>query len=174
MASRGVNKVILIGNLGNDPETRYFPDGGAVTNASIATSETWKDKQTGEPKERTEWHRVVFKDRGNYKLGQWAGEWLKKGSKVFIEGQLQTRKWQDQSGQDRYATEIIATDMQSLDPREAVQRNTAPGGAPGGAPAPAGNQPSPPPSNQPMGAHNRNSQPAPAQDFNDFDDDIPF
>lgn len=107
MAARGVNKVIIVGNLGNDPETRFFPDGGAVTNASVATSETWKDKQTGQMQERTEWHRVVFRDRGNYRLGQIAGEYLKKGSKVYIEGSLRTRKWQDQSGQDRYTTEIV-------------------------------------------------------------------
>ena len=107
MASRGVNKVILIGNLGNDPETRFFPDGGAITNASIATSETWRDKQTGEQKERTEWHRVVFRDRGNYRLGQIAGEYLKKGSQVFVEGSLQTRKWTDQQGQERYTTEVV-------------------------------------------------------------------
>ena len=111
MASRGVNKVILVGNLGNDPETRFFPDGGAVTNASIATSETWRDKQTGEQKEKTEWHRVVFRDRGNYRLGQIAGEYLKKGSKVYVEGRLQTRKWQGQDGQDRYTTEIIVNEM---------------------------------------------------------------
>ncbi len=117
MASRGVNKVILIGNLGNDPETRFFPDGSAVTNASIATSESWRDKQTGEQKERTEWHRVVFRDRGNYRLGQIAGEYLKKGSKVFVEGSLQTRKWTDQSGQDRYTTEVVVNEMQMLDSR---------------------------------------------------------
>ena len=119
MASRGVNKVILVGNLGNDPETRFFPDGGAVTNASIATSETWKDKQTGEQKEKTEWHRVVFRDRGNYRLGQIAGEYLKKGSKVYVEGRLQTRKWQGQDGQDRYTTEIVVNEMQMLDSRGA-------------------------------------------------------
>src|SRR5210317_1340103 len=119
MAARGVNKVILVGNLGNDPETRFFPDGGAVTNASIATSETWKDKQTGQMQERIEWHRVVFRDRGNYRLGQIAGEYLKKGSKVYVEGSLRTRKWQDQSGQDRYTTEIVANEMQMLDSRGA-------------------------------------------------------
>ena len=165
MASRGVNKVILIGNLGNDPETRFFPDGGAVTNASIATSETWRDKQSGEQRERTEWHRVVFRDRGNYRLGQIAGEYLKKGSKVFVEGSLQTRKWQDQSGQDRYTTEIVVNEMQMLDSRGSGQ-----GGGFGGdnfnqspqqAPAQGGGAPS-------QGAA------APAQDFNDFDDDIPF
>ena len=117
MASRGVNKVIIIGNLGNDPETRFFPDGGAVTNASIATSESWKDKQTGEQKEVTEWHRVVFRDRGNYRLGQIAGEYLKKGSKVYVEGQLRTRKY-DKNGVDCYTTEIIADTMQMLDSRQ--------------------------------------------------------
>jgi single-strand DNA-binding protein len=115
--SRGINKVIIVGNLGNDPETRFFPDGGAITNASIATSESWKDKQSGEQQERTEWHRVVFRDRGNYRLGQIAGEYLKKGSKVYVEGKLQTRKWQDQNGQDRYTTEIVANELQMLDSR---------------------------------------------------------
>ncbi|MBT5005358.1 MAG: single-stranded DNA-binding protein [Halieaceae bacterium] len=171
MATRGVNKVILIGNLGNDPETRFFPDGGAVTNASIATSESWRDKQTGEQKERTEWHRVVFRDRGNYRLGQIAGEYLKKGSKVFVEGALQTRKWTDQSGQDRYTTEVVANEMQMLDSRGSGQgdSNMGGGGAYGGqspqssAPAQGGSAPA---QNAP--------QTAPAQDFNDFDDDIPF
>jgi single-strand DNA-binding protein len=165
MASRGVNKVILIGNLGNDPETRFFPDGGAVTNASIATSETWRDKQTGEQRERTEWHRVVFRDRGNYRLGQIAGEYLKKGSKVYVEGSLQTRKWQDQSGQDRYTTEIVVNEMQMLDSRG----SGAEGGYGGGnfsqgssAPPRQGDQP---PSQETS---------APKQDFGDFDDDIPF
>ena len=159
MASRGINKVILVGNLGNDPETRFFPDGGAVTNASIATSESWKDRQTGEMKERTEWHRVVFRDRGNYRLGQIAGEYLKKGSKVYVEGKLQTRKWQDQSGQDRYTTEIIANEMQILDSRNAGGQGGYQGGdynASQAAPAPAqGNAP-------------------PPDDFDNFDDDIPF
>ena len=100
MASRGINKVILIGNLGQDPEVRYMPSGGAVTNITLATSDTWRDKQTGEQKERTEWHRVVFMG----KLAEVAGEYLKKGSQVYVEGKLQTRKWQDQSGQERYTT----------------------------------------------------------------------
>jgi len=108
---RGVNKVILIGNIGQDPEVKYMPSGGAVTNVSIATSETWKDKNTGQPQERTEWHRVVFFNR----LGEIAGEYLKKGSKVYIEGRLQTRKWQAQDGTDRYSTEIVADQMQMLD-----------------------------------------------------------
>ena len=165
MASRGVNKVILIGNLGNDPETRFFPDGGAVTNASIATSETWRDKQTGEQKERTEWHRVVFRDRGNYRLGQIAGEYLKKGSKVFVEGSLQTRKWQDQSGQDRYTTEIVANEMQMLDSRGSAEGGAYQGGGGFNQSAPAA---------APSKAPAQGGAPAPAQDFNDFDDDIPF
>lgn len=113
MASRGVNKVILVGNLGNDPETRFMPSGGSVTNISLATSESWKDKQTGQPQERTEWHRVVFFNR----LAEIAGEYLKKGSKVYVEGSLRTRKWQDQSGNDKYTTEIVASEMQMLDSR---------------------------------------------------------
>jgi len=113
MASRGVNKVILVGNLGNDPEHRTLPSGGAVTNISVATSETWKDKNTGQQQERTEWHRVVFFNR----LAEIAAEYLRKGSKVYVEGSLRTRKWQDQSGQDRYSTEIVANEMQMLDSR---------------------------------------------------------
>lgn len=110
---KGVNKVIILGNLGNEPETRYMPNANAVTNISIATSESWKDKQSGQNQERTEWHRVVFFNR----LAEIAGEYLKKGSKVYIEGSLRTRKWQDQSGNDRYTTEIVASDMQMLDGR---------------------------------------------------------
>lgn len=103
MASRGVNKVILIGNLGQDPEVRYMPNGGAVANLTLATSDSWRDKQTGEQKERTEWHRVALYG----KLAEIAGEYLRKGSQVYIEGQLRTRKWQDQGGQDRYTTEVV-------------------------------------------------------------------
>ena len=103
MASRGINKVILVGNLGNDPEIRYMPNGGAVANITIATSDSWRDKATGEQREKTEWHRVVLFG----KLAEVAGEYLRKGSQVYIEGQLQTRKWQDQSGQDRYSTEVV-------------------------------------------------------------------
>ena len=113
MASRGINKVILVGNLGNDPETRYLPSGGAVTNISVATSDSWKDKQTGQLQERTEWHRIVFFNR----LAEIAAEYLKKGSKVYLEGSLRTRKWQDKSGQDRYTTEIVAGELQMLDSR---------------------------------------------------------
>lgn len=113
MATRGINKVILIGNLGKDPEVRYLAGGGAVTNVTLATSDTWKDKATGENQERTEWHRVVFFNR----LAEIAGEYLKKGSKVYVEGRLQTRKWQGQDGKDNYTTEIVASEMQMLDSR---------------------------------------------------------
>lgn len=109
--SKGINKVILVGNLGADPETRYMPAGGAVTSANLATSETWKDKQTGQPQERTEWHRLVFYNR----LAEIAGEYLRKGSKIYAEGSLRTRKWQGQDGQDRYTTEIVVREMQMLD-----------------------------------------------------------
>ena len=108
--ARGINKVILVGNLGNDPEVRYSANGAAIANISIATSESWKDKNTGEQQERTEWHRVVMFNR----LGEIAGEYLRKGSQVYIEGKLQTRKWQDQNGQDRYSTEVVASEMQML------------------------------------------------------------
>lgn len=174
MASRGVNKVILVGNLGNDPETRAFPSGDMVTNITLATSETWKDKQTGQPQEKTEWHRVVFHRR----LAEIAGEYLHKGSKVYIEGSLKTRKWQGKDGQDRYTTEIVAREMQMLDSRGAGQGGGQGGGqsdynqgggqsnynSGGGQPAAAQNQA---PASAPAGN-------APAADFGDFDDDIPF
>ena len=125
MASRGVNKVILIGNLGADPDIRYMPNGEPVANLSLATSETWKDNQSGEAREKTEWHRVVaFR-----KLAEIIGQYCKKGSKLYIEGRLQTRKWQDQNGQDRYTTEIIAEQMQMLDSRGAGDHSA--GGDPG-------------------------------------------
>lgn len=111
--ARGVNKVIIVGNLGNDPDTKYMPSGSAVTNLSVATSESWKDKQTGEQKDRTEWHRVAMFG----KLAEIAAEYLRKGSQVYIEGKLRTRKWQDQQGNDRYTTEIIADEMQMLGSR---------------------------------------------------------
>ena len=111
--ARGINKVILIGGLGKDPEVRYMPSGGAVANFTMATNEEWKDKTSGEKVEKTEWHRIVMFNR----LGEIAGEYLKKGSKVYIEGKLQTRKWQNKNGQDQYTTEIVASDMQMLDSR---------------------------------------------------------
>ena len=176
--ARGINKVTIVGNLGQDPETKYMPSGGAVTNISVATSESWKDKQTGQPQERVEWHRIVFFNR----LAEIAGEYLKKGSQVYVEGALRTRKWQDQSGNDRYTTEIVGSEMQMLGGRQgggggmggdagydqsyapqapsqaapqqqyaAPQQQAAPAARPQAAPAP---------------------QPAPGMDS--FDDDIPF
>lgn len=167
MASRGINKVILIGNLGKDPETRYMPSGGAVTNVTIATSETWKDKSTGQNQEKTEWHRVVFFNR----LAEIVAEYLRKGSKVYVEGRLQTRKWQGQDGQDRYTTEIVANEMQMLDSRGA-------GASSGGydSPPPMGTES--PPAGQPAvsrPAATPAAAPAPAKPMaDDFDDDIPF
>ena len=123
--ARGVNKVILVGNLGKDPETRYMPSGSAVTNLTLATSESWKDKQTGDQQERTEWHKIAMFGR----LAEIAAEYLRKGSQVYIEGKLRTRKWQDKEGKDRYTTEIVADEMQMLGSKG--------GGAGAGAGAPA-------------------------------------
>ncbi|MBE5204198.1 single-stranded DNA-binding protein SSB1 [Pectobacterium sp. FL60-S17] len=187
MASRGVNKVILVGNLGQDPEVRYMPNGGAVANITLATSESWRDKQTGEQKEKTEWHRVVLFG----KLAEVAGEYLRKGSQVYIEGALQTRKWADQAGVERYTTEVVVNvggTMQMLGGRQG-----------GGAPAGGGNaggsqqqggwgQPQQPQGgNQFSGGAQSQQRPAqnssssqnnsPAQSNEppmDFDDDIPF
>ncbi|NND45741.1 MAG: single-stranded DNA-binding protein [Xanthomonadales bacterium] len=150
--ARGINKVILVGNLGADPETRYTANGAAVTNIRLATSESWRDKQSGEKQERTEWHRIVFFSR----LAEIAGEYLRKGSQVYIEGSLRTRKWQDQSGQDRYTTEIVANEMQMLGGR----------GEGGGAP-----------SSSDSGFRDSGPKPKakPEQGEDDFqDDDIPF
>lgn len=118
----GINKVIIVGNLGNDPETRFLPSGGAVTNISIATSEKWKDKTTGQQQEKTEWHKIIFFNR----LAEIAGEYLKKGSKVYVEGSLRTNKWQDKDGNDRYTTEIIAKELQMLDAKSDGQSSNAP------------------------------------------------
>ncbi|MGB1236565.1 MAG: single-stranded DNA-binding protein [Pseudomonadales bacterium] len=193
--ARGINKVILVGNIGGDPEARYMPNGNAVTNITLATSETWKDKQTGQQQERTEWHRIVFFNR----LGEIAAEYLRKGSKVYVEGSLRTRKWQDQSGQDRYTTEIVASDMQMLDSRgaggdggfqqggyqqQAPQQNFQQQ-APQQAAAPQQNfQQQAPQQNfqqsapQQPAAAPQQAQPQaaaqPAPNFDDFDDDIPF
>ena len=167
--ARGVNKAILIGNLGRDPETRYTQGGSAVARFSIATSESWRDKQTGEQQERTEWHNVVCFAR----LAEIAGEYLKKGSKVYIEGRIQTRKWQDQNGQDRYTTEIIANEMQMLDSRGGGGGGSGAGfdqdAPPRAAGASAGGSPS-------RGKPRNDSQPPPppADDMDDIDDDIPF
>jgi single-strand DNA-binding protein len=113
--ARGINKVIIVGNLGNDPEVRYMPSGSAVANISVATSESWKDKQTGQTQERTEWHRIVLFNR----LAEITGQYLRKGAKVYIEGSLRTRKWQDANGNDKYTTEIVANELQMLDSKGA-------------------------------------------------------
>ena len=153
--ARGINKVILVGNLGRDPETRYMPSGGAVTNVSIATSKGWKDRDSGEQKERTEWHRIVFFN----KLAEIAGEYLKRGSKVYIEGELRTRDW-EKDGQKHYTTEVVASEMQMLDSRGEMGGGGSSSGGSGGSQggggsSPAGDDFGPPPSD-------------------DFDDDIPF
>jgi len=148
--ARGVNNVIMVGNLGNDQDTRYMPSGSAVTNLSVATNESWKDKQTGEQKDRTEWHRVAMFGR----LAEIAAEYLRKGSQVYIEGKLRTRKWQDQNGNDRWTTEIIADEMQMLGGRT-------------GAGAPAMGDSGPPPGPPSGGGGGGGSA-------GDFDDDIPF
>ena len=174
----GVNKVIIVGNLGNDPEVRYAQSGAAIANISVATSDSWKDKTTGEKQERTEWHRIVMFNR----LGEIAGEYLKKGSKVYIEGKLQTRKWQDQSGQDRYSTEIVADQMQMLDSRGSGMGGGQSGGYGGGQQNQGGqqyggqqNQGGGQQGGQQFGGGQQQQQspqkPAPATDF---DDDIPF
>jgi single-strand DNA-binding protein len=129
--ARGVNKVILVGNVGGDPETRYMPSGGAVTNLTLATSESWKDKQTGQPQERTEWHRVVFFNR----LAEIASEYVRKGSKVYVEGSLRTRQW-EQDGVKRYTTEIVASEMQMLDSRQGGAQSGSQDGANAGGFAP--------------------------------------
>ncbi|EPJ0663148.1 single-stranded DNA-binding protein [Vibrio cholerae] len=177
MASRGVNKVILIGNLGQDPEVRYMPSGGAVANITIATSETWRDKATGEQKEKTEWHRVTLYG----KLAEVAGEYLRKGSQVYIEGQLQTRKWQDQSGQDRYSTEVVVQGyngiMQMLGGRAQQGGMPAQGGMNVSAQQGSWGQPQQPAKqHQPMqqSAPQQYSQPQYNEPPMDFDDDIPF
>lgn len=161
MASRGINKVILVGNVGQDPETRYMPNGGAVTNLSLATSETWKDKNTGEQQERTEWHRVVFYQR----LAEIVAEYVRKGSKIYVEGRLQTRSW-EQDGVKRYSTEIIANDMQMLDSRSSGDGGGSwqgGGGGQGQAPRNSGGN----------NSRGQSAPPPPAMDDN-FDDDIPF
>ncbi len=179
MASRGVNKVILVGNLGQDPEVRFMPSGGAVANITIATSESWRDKNTGEQREKTEWHRVALFG----KLAEVAGEYLRKGSQVYIEGQLQTRKWQDQNGQERYTTEVV---VQGFNGVMQMLGGRAQGGAPNqgmGGQAPqqqqgGWGQPQQPmqsaPSQAPAQKAPQQSQPQYNEPPMDFDDDIPF
>jgi single-strand DNA-binding protein len=148
--ARGINKVILVGNLGQDPETRYMPSGKAVTNLRLATSDSWKDKQTGEQREQTEWHSIVMYDR----LAEIAAEYLRKGSQIYVEGRLKTRKWQDKEGKDRYTTEIIANEMQMLGSRAGDRAGAESRSEPRAAPS-----------------QERSVQPAAA---GEFDDDIPF
>jgi single-strand DNA-binding protein len=168
--ARGINKVILVGNLGKDPEVRYMPSGGAVANLTIATSESWKDKATGEQKEQTEWHRVVMFGR----LGEIAGEYLKKGSQVYIEGKLQTRKWQDKDGQDKYTTEIVANEMQMLGGRGGAGGGSSDfgGGASSASSQGGGGQSYAPRQQAP--AQSQPSKGGSSSGFDEFDDDIPF
>lgn len=156
--ARGVNKVILVGNLGRDPEVRYSPNGQAVANVTIATSESWKDKNTGEKQERTEWHRIVFWG----KLAEIAGEYLKKGSQIYVEGRLQTRKWTDKEGHEKYTTEVVANEMQMLGSRQG-----------GGAPPSEFNQEEPASMSAAPAGASRAPSTAKAGG-GDFDDDIPF
>jgi single-strand DNA-binding protein len=155
-----VNKVIIVGNLGRDPEVRYFPEGGAICNVSVATTRNWKNKDSGEKQEETEWHRVVFRDR----LAEIAGEYLKKGRSVYVEGRLKTRKWQDKEGKDNYTTEIIAEQMQMLGGREGM------GGSGGGADDQGEGRAAPAPRAPAAGKPAAKS----ATGFDDMDDDIPF
>ena len=166
-----VNKVILVGNLGRDPETRYMPDGGAITNISIATTSTWKDK-SGEKQEATEWHRISFFG----KLAEIAGEYLKKGSQVYVEGKLRTRKWQDKDGQDKYTTEVIADAMQMLGSRQGMGGDGGSGGGGGDYARSSGGAPGGPPSGPSGGSSSRPAGGAKggAAKFDDMDDDIPF
>ena len=155
-----VNKVILVGNLGKDPEVRYAPSGDAFANVTMATTRTWKDKTSGEKKEETEWHRIVF----NGRLAEIAGEYLKKGRSIYVEGRLRTRKWQDKDGADKYTTEIYADQMQMLGSREGLGGGDEGGGgrAPGAGGGSAGGSAKPAPAKKPAGG------------FDDMDDDIPF
>lgn len=183
--ARGVNKVILIGNLGQDPDTRYTPNGNAVVNLNLATDESYKDRQTGQLVPKTEWHRIVMFG----KIAEIAGQYLRKGSKVYIEGKLQTRKWQNKEGQDVYTTEVVVDingQMQMLDSRGSEGGMSQNQGAPGGRPqqqanpqanrnsAPSGQQQNNPPPQQPSGGYSQPAQGSMPDPVDDFDDDIPF
>ena len=162
--ARGINKVILVGNLGGDPETRYTANGSAVTNITLATTDSWRDKQSGETQERTEWHRIVFFNR----LAEIAGEYLRKGRQVYIEGSLRTRKWQDQNGQDRWTTEIVANEMQMLG-----NRGDDAGSSSGFRDSKQGGQQQQKPQPQPQQQSQQQQSSPPAED-GFADDDIPF
>ena len=174
MASRGVNKVILVGNLGGDPEVKYMPSGGAVANLTLATSESWKDKVTGEQKEKTEWHRISIFG----KLAEVAGEYLRKGSQIYIEGQLQTRKWQDQNGQDRYSTEVVVQGfngvMQMLGSRSQSDGQPQQQGGYGQPQQPAQQPAQQAPVQQQAPARQQQNAPQYNEPPADFDDSIPF
>jgi single-strand DNA-binding protein len=157
MSSRGVNRVTIVGNLGQDPEMKALPSGGYVTTISVATSESWKDKNTGQQQEKTEWHRIVFFN----KLAEIAGQYLKKGSQIYVEGKLQTRKWQDQSGQDRFTTEIVGKEMQMLGSKGSQENNY-------------NNNNGLDQNTNTAELHNQEKSPAPAQGINEFHEDIPF
>ena len=159
--ARGINKAILIGNLGNDPDIRYTASGTAIANISLATAESWRDKNSGEQQERTEWHRIVFFGR----LAEIVGEYLRKGSQIYVEGRIQTRKWQDKEGNDRYTTEVVANEMQMLGGRGQAQAAMNPAGQ---SPAPEARNNAPPP-DKPAAAGSGGAAQA-----DDFDDDIPF
>jgi single-strand DNA-binding protein len=158
-----VNKVILIGNLGRDPETRVFPDGGTICNVTIATTRQWKDKTSGDKQEETEWHRVVFRDR----LAEIAGEYLRKGRQVYVEGRLKTRKYNDKDGVEKYTTEIVAEEMKMLGSREGMGEGESRGAASPGARAPGGGSGG-------AGAARPVAQKPASTGFDDMDDDIPF
>ncbi|HSV70904.1 MAG TPA: single-stranded DNA-binding protein [Methylibium sp.] len=159
-----INKVILIGNLGRDPEVRYTPSGSAVCNVTLATTRNWKDKNSGDKVEETEWHRIVFYDR----LAEIAGEYLKKGRSIYVEGRLKTRKWQDKDGVEKYTTEVIAEEMKMLGGREGLGGGEAEGGG-GERPQRSAPAPRPAPRSAPAAA-----QPKSSTGFDDMDDDIPF
>lgn len=165
-----VNKVIIVGNLGRDPETRYMPNGDAVTNVTVATTESWKDKNSGEKKELTEWHRITF----YRKLAEIAGQYLKKGSQIYVEGRLQTRKWTDKDGVERYTTEIIADTMQMLGSRQGSGGGASAGGGYGGGMDDDYGSPAPAQRPAAGGGGAPRSAPRPAPNFSDMDDDIPF
>lgn len=169
--AKGINKVILVGNLGNDPDVRYMPNGGAVANVSIATADSWMDKASGQRQERTEWHRVVFFN----KLAEIVGEYLRKGSQVYVEGRLQTRKW-EKDGVERFSTEIVASDMQMLGGRPGGGAGGSADYQQGGAPAPNKRPPQQPQQSSGGGYPQQNAAPAPMPPGPeaDFDDDIPF
>jgi single-strand DNA-binding protein len=165
-----VNKVIIVGNLGRDPEVRYTPNGSAVCNVSVATTRSWKNKESGDKSEETEWHRVVFYD----KLAEIAGEYLKKGRSVYVEGRLKTRKWQDKDGVEKYTTEIVASDMQMLGSREGMGQGAPTGGEDSGYGGGSASYERPAPASRPAAAAANRPAAKSTSGFDNMDDDIPF